>query len=187
MYRSRRMEQPKIPTNATQFSEILPTTTFGKFLKSSVSVDNQTVIIFFSDKLQTFLPQVKCIQFDGTFQTIPVQFSQLWTIFISVDRYTLPGIHCLMTAKDQNFYKAVLQNISNLIPQFQPAMSMSDWEAAPRNAVKETYPNVQNYGCWFHFSQRIWQKTQKLGLAQTFAENQGFATYVRCTDQGLVS
>ena len=85
-----------------------------------------------------------------------------------------------MTAKDQNLYKAVLQNISNLIPQFQPAVSMSDWEAAPRNAVKETYPIVQNYGCWFHFSQRIWQKTQKLGLTQTFAENQGFATYVRC-------
>ena len=85
-----------------------------------------------------------------------------------------------MTAKDQNLYKAVLNDILKLIPQFQPEVTMSDWEAAPRNAVKEIYPNVKHYGCWFHFSQRVWQRTQKLGLVETFTENQEFATYVRC-------
>ena len=145
-----------------------------------MSVDYKTAIIFFSDKLKTTLPQIRSIQFDGTFQTVPVQFFQLWTIFITVGRYTLPGIHCLMTAKDQNLYKAVLNDIRKLISQFQPEVTMSDWEAAPRNAVKEIYPNVKNYGRWFHFSQRVWQKTQKLGLVETFTENQEFATYVRC-------
>ena len=65
-----------------------------------------------------------------------------------------------MTAKDQNLYKAVLNDIRKLIPQFQPEVTMSDWEAAPRNAVKEIYPNVKNYGCWFHFSQRVNSKTR---------------------------
>ena len=50
MYRSRRMSQPKIPTNAIEFSEIVSTTTFGKFYRSTVSVDYKTAIIFFSDK-----------------------------------------------------------------------------------------------------------------------------------------
>ena len=75
-----------------------------------------------------------------------------------------------MTAKDQNLYKAVLNDIRRLIPQFQPEVTMSDWEAAPRNAVKEIYPNVKNYGCWFHFSQRVWQKTQKLGLVERLSQ-----------------
>ena len=111
---------------------------------------------FFPDKLKTNLPQVRFIQFDGTFQTVPVQFFQLCTIFITVGRYTLPGIHCLMTAKDQNLYKALLNDIRKLITQFQREVTMSDWKAAPRNAVKEIYPNVKNYGLLssnqiFHF------------------------------------
>ena len=74
----------------------------------------------------------------------------------------------------------ILNDIRKLIPQFQPEITLSDWEAAPRNAVKEIYPNVKHYGCWFHFSQRVWQRTQKLGLVETFTDNQEFATYVRC-------
>ena len=44
MYRSKRMLQPKIPTNAIEFSGILPTTTFGKFYRSTLSTDCQTAI-----------------------------------------------------------------------------------------------------------------------------------------------
>ena len=81
-----------------------------------------------------------------------------------------------MTAKDQNLYKAVLQNISNLIPQFQPAVSMSDWEVAPRNAVQETnlMYKIMDVGS---ISASAFDRKQKLGLAQIFAENQGFAAY----------
>ena len=107
MYRSRRMLQPKIPTSAVEFSEMLDTTSFGKFFRCSVSINNQTAMIFFSDKVQNILPQISNIQFDGTFYTVPVQFYQLWTIFLTADRYTIPGIHCLMTSKDQGLYTAV--------------------------------------------------------------------------------
>ena len=102
MYRSRRMSQSKISTNAIEFSEIVLTTTFGKFYRSTVSVDYNIAIIFFSDELKTNLPQIRSIQSDGTFQTVTVQFFQLWTIFITVGRYTLPGIHCLMTARPKS-------------------------------------------------------------------------------------
>ena len=36
MYRSRRRSQPKIPSNAIQLSDMLPTTAFGKFHKTTV-------------------------------------------------------------------------------------------------------------------------------------------------------
>ena len=78
--------------------------------------------------MSTLLSDVTNIQFDGTFFTIPTQFTQLWTIFVAVRRHTLPAIHCLMTAKSQALYKAVLESISVKIPQFKPLASMSDWE-----------------------------------------------------------
>ena len=31
---------------------------------------------------------------------------------------------------------------------------------------KEVFPHIKVYGCWFHFTQRIWMKTSKLALGQ---------------------
>ena len=35
------------------------------------------------------------------------------------------------------------------------------------------------YGCWFHFTQRIWATTQKLGLTQSFKENVQVSKFIR--------
>ena len=88
-----------------------------------------------------------------TFYTVPVQFYQLWTIFITLGRHTLPAVHCLLSGKTQGLYKAVLENILINIPQFKPVASMSDWEPAARKAFKEVFPHIRNYGCWFQYSQ----------------------------------
>ena len=66
--------------------------------------NDQTAVVFFSDscKMKGFLSEVTNVQFDGTSFTVPVQFYQLWTIFVAVDRHTLPAIHCLMTGKSQD-------------------------------------------------------------------------------------
>ena len=57
--------------------------------------------------------------------------------------------------------------------------SMSDWEDAPRNAFRETYPQVKIYGCWFHFTQRIWAKTQKLGLVEGYGNKREIEKYIK--------
>lgn len=81
MYRSRRISQPIIPATALDFSEMLPTTPFGRFYKSTVvGMNNQTAIICFSDTMNNFLTQITDIQFDGTFFAVPIQFYQLWTL-----------------------------------------------------------------------------------------------------------
>ena len=153
MYHARRMLQPMIPPTASQFCDMLPTTAFGDYYKFSVTCGNdQTAVVFFSDKMKGFLFEVTNVQFDGTFFTVPVQFYQLWTIFVAVDRHTLPAIHCLMTGKSQNLYQAILENINVNIPIFQPSSSMSDWEPAARIAFRNVYPQMKVYGCWFHFT-----------------------------------
>ena len=82
-----------------------------------------------------------------TLFTVPIQFYQLWTIFIAVGRRTLPAIHRLLTGKNQPLYQAILETISQNIPHFRPLASMSDWEDTSRNAFREIYPQVKIYGC----------------------------------------
>ena len=171
LYRARRTLEPKIPLTATDFCEMLATSTFAEHFKFSVTRGSQTAVIFFSDEMKILL--------DGTFQTVPKQIVQLWTIFVAVGRHTMPAIHCIMTSKSQELYTAVLEDLASLIPQFQPKGSMSDWEPAPRNAFKEIYPQMKLYGCWFHFTQRIGAKTQKLGLTQSFKENVQVSKFIR--------
>ena len=179
MYRARRTLQPKIPLTATEFCDMLVTSSFAVNFKFSVTKGGQTAVVFFSDEIRTLFNETTNIQFDGTFQTVPNQFVQLWTIFVSVGRHTMPVIHCLMTSKSQELYKGILENLVTNIPQFKPMASMSDWEPAPRNAFKEIYPQIKIYGCWFHFTQCIWAKTQKLGLTQSFKDNIQVAKYIR--------
>ena len=48
-----------------------------------------------------------------------------------------------MTAENQDLYQAVLENIRESIPHFQPQASKSDWEPAARNAFKEAHPQMK--------------------------------------------
>ena len=65
------------------------------------------------------------------------------------------------------------------VPDFQPSATMSDWEPAPRKAFKQVYPNIKLYGCWFHFTQRIWMKSHKLGLSESFRSNPEVTKYIK--------
>ena len=56
---------------------------------------------------------------------------------------------------------------------------MSDWEPAARNAFKVVFPEIKMYGCWFHYTQRIWAKEQKLRLSQGFRNDLLTTTYIR--------
>ena len=179
MYRARRTLQPKIPSSAAEFCEMLATSTFKDYYKFSVTQGIQTAVIFYSDEMITLLIEAENIQFDGTFQTVPIQFYQLWTIFVAVGGHTMPAIHCLMTGKSQELYSAILRDLVLHVPQFQPIASMSDWEPAPRNAFREFYPQMKLYGCWFHYTQRIWAKTQKLGLSQSFKNDAHISKFIR--------
>ena len=148
-------------------------------MKFSVTCGEETAVIFFSDAMKTFLTDVTKVQFDGIIHTVPVQFCQLWTIFVAVGRHSLAAIHCLMTSKSQELYSMILENLVINVPNFLPSASMSDWEPAARNAFKQVYPNIKLHGCWFHFTQRIWIKVQKLGLSESFRNNPEVRKYVR--------
>ena len=158
---------------------MLSSTPLGVYHKLTVTRNGQIGVVFFSDQMKTFMPEVTNIKFDGTFFTVPIQFFQLWTIFVFVGRNTLPAIHCLLTAKNQELCQAVLESLKENIPLFTPIASMSDWEPAARNAFREIHLQMRILGCWFHYTQRIWGKTQKLGLSQEFKDKPQVANFIR--------
>ena len=55
--------------------------------------------------MKSILPEITNLQFDGTFQTVPVQFYQLWTIFIAVDGDTLPATTLCCRPRHRNYTK----------------------------------------------------------------------------------
>ena len=122
---------------------MLGATPLGKHFKFSVTNGNQVAVVFFSDEIQALLVEASSIQVDGTFDVVPIQFYQLWTIFISVGRHTVPAIHCLMTAKSQVLYSSLLEQLVTRLPEFKPVTSMSDWERAPRNSIAEVFPHIR--------------------------------------------
>ena len=89
---------------------MLVASTFNGYYKFSVAQGSQTAVIFYSDEMMTLLSETTNVQFDGTFQTVPIQFVQLWTIFVAVGRHTMPAIHCLMTSKSQELLQCPIGN-----------------------------------------------------------------------------
>ena len=180
MYRARKTIQPKVPQSDIEFIDLLVSTPLGVHYKFYVTSGNQIAVVFFSDEITDLLTEATNIQFDGTFYTVPILFYQLWTIFVSVGRYTIPAAPCLLTAKSQELYKKVLDSLVAYIPEFKPVATMSDWELASRNAFKEIFPQTRLYGCLFHYTQRIWSKVQKLGLTTISKLTQKFLSSLIC-------
>ena len=171
MYRARRTLQPKIPQSASEFSEMLSSTHLGTYHKFTVTCDGQTGVFFFSDQMKTFMAEVTNIQFDGTFYTVPNQFYQLWTVFVSVGRNTLPAIHYLLTAKNQELYQAVLESLKENIPLFTPIASMSDWEPASRNAFDKFIPKLGSLDVGSIIPSELGAKHKSLGLFKSLRTN----------------
>ena len=179
MFRARKSLQPKIPQSASEFCKQLPARSLELDLKATVVLEDRIAVIFFSDRIYEILADSNKIDFDGTFYAVPKQFYQLWTLFITIERHTIPLIHCPFTNKDEELYTAVLFKIKALILQLQPTSTMSDWEIGPRNAFKNVYPGTRIYGCWFHYTQAIWKKIQKCKLTSSYKRNPELATSIR--------
>ena len=148
-------------------------------LKAIVVLGERIAVIFFSETIFEVLGDISDIQFDGTFYVVPRLFYQLFTIFLSIGRHSIPGIHCLMTHKDEELYTALILKIKELLPQLQPTSMMSDWERGSRNAFKHVYPGTRIYGCWFHYTQAIWKHIRKFGLTSSYQNVPELSVFVR--------
>ena len=96
MCKRRRILQPKLPTTALEFDQLLQESQhYSNHLQTVIDRDH-IAIIFGSSCMINMLKSSTMIHFDGTFNVVPRLFYQLFTIFVHIDGHVLPAIHVLM-------------------------------------------------------------------------------------------
>jgi len=78
---------------------------------------------------------------------------------------TLPLVYVLLPNKNQETYQTLFAAIKNLTRQnARPERVITDFKIAAMNGFSQEYPNVQQSGCFFHFSQNVYRRIQRAGL-----------------------
>ncbi len=87
-------------------------------------------------------------------------FEQVYTIHGVRYNNVLPSVFALLPDKRTETYSRVLAALRQLEPGLNPSTVMTDFEQAQIRAFQETFQNIRNRGCFFHFSQCLFRKIQ---------------------------
>jgi hypothetical protein len=176
----------KAPGNPENLRELIIPLEFTLTLKNeefllfdSGPSDNR--ILIFSTKFNlNQLSQSEHWYADGTFKVVPKLFWQLYTIHGIKFNNVIPSVFILMTNKSEETYKRAFEALKNLQNNLKPLTIMTDFEFSAINAFKYSFPGIFNRGCFFHFTQNLWRKIQKIPELQAkYLENSDFAMNMR--------
>ena len=102
-------------------------------------------------------------------------FTQVFTTHVVRELKTVPCVHSLLSSKMKIYYRGALRNIKNFFEehhiQLAPATLMVDFEVGLMAAISDEIPARILLGCYIHFTQAKWRKTQFLGLEQQSRDN----------------
>ena len=131
------------------------------------------------DQLHLLL-EARVMYMDATFRVVPSVFHQIFTVFVPYSAHLFPVFFALMTRKTTQLYEAVLSKLHTLQPDFRPTHVMADFEEAPATAVRQVFGNdVIVSGCWFHYAQALVKRLRKIGLTDSYSNNQETQTIFR--------
>lgn len=138
--------------------------------------DPTTNIVIFSTKRNLeFLSSCSTIFLDGTFQSVPKLFEQLFTIHGFKYSTYVPLVFCLLPSKTIDTYEVAFRHIVNetidLGLHFEPMELFADYEEAIHKAARRVWPAVSVQGCRFHLGQCWWRRIQKLGLTSEYKDS----------------
>ena len=118
---------------------------------------------------------------DGTFYTSPTQFTQLYTLHAMVVMYSL--VFGLLPGKSEEIYYRYFNLLKITCQQHQlqliPHIFLTDFQTVTRNSAPRAFTQATLKSCFFHYTQCIWRKTQKLGLATAYRDNDNIRLFVR--------
>ena len=165
---------PMIPTNTTMFTEFLLAANDHlkvNFQGTAYCGFDHAGSIFYSEAFVGRIGNYDSICYDGTFFIVPKIFNQLFVICVKFGPRYLPVFFVLMTRRLKDHYKAVIQKIRQLVPNFEPRFAIGDFEQASMNAFEETFPGIVIKGCLFHFKRAIKHKLGRLNLINYYDTN----------------
>jgi hypothetical protein len=168
MHRAKRMTNPKNPSSTDEFVALLNEyqEELGFNYRGTATSGEHSAVIFASDDAEAKLNSgiIVKINFNGTYLSCPGPFTQTWIIMGVFMGKVFAMITVLMTGKPKRLYKAVLEKIKGLYPNFCPTKAMGDFELAARNALKETFPEVHVSSCQFHHGQICNRAVCRIGM-----------------------
>lgn len=143
--------------------------------------DSKNRILIFSTTENLEL-MVKCSHWlaDGTFSTVPIYFTQLYTIHCVQHSNVIPTVFALLQNKNENTYTLMFNALKYLEPCLSPHMMTFDFERTAISAAKLCFPDVSIRGCHFHMSQSIWRLIKQVGLSRKYIDDLEFALNIRC-------
>ncbi|CAF4900803.1 unnamed protein product [Rotaria sp. Silwood1] len=98
------------------------------FLQFDSGPIDQRLLIFSTKKKFKILENTNYIYLDGTFSVIPELYFQFYSIHVAYLDHILPAAYVVLSGKRQRLYKTMLQEIINLVPNFDPLNVMVDFE-----------------------------------------------------------
>ena len=113
---------------------------------------------------------------DGTFCTVPEIFSKLYTLHTFHRGHMIPVAYFFLPKREKDTYKRMLNLLrsyaASLALIFRPRCFYLDFEVGMLNAIEEVFPQVERRDCFFHFSQCLRRKIQKLELQSYYKDSQ---------------
>ena len=155
---------PVIPREFSRTTEGVP------FLVYDSGPGDDRLIIFASESALDFLANSSEWYCDGTFKVVPEIFYQLYTVHGEHDGRIFPCVFALLPNKSQHTYERFFTELMREISARNPAPPqhvLLDFEKGAINAIRNTIPDTDVKGCFFHFSQNIWRAIQRVGLDLT--------------------
>ena len=120
---------------------------------------------------------------DGTFSSAPKTrtdaFTQVYTIFGMTNGCMLPLAFALLASKSESTYRHLFTVLADLVPNLQPRVFISDFEASLIPAIAEQFPNTVHHGCFFHLGQSLWRKVQDVGLQEAYKTDQDVRQFIK--------
>ena len=135
------------------------------------------MVVFASETGLTQLSRADTWHMDGTFDSSPAIFEQLYVIRVPFGERALSCVYTFLTGKSQSTYEELLRKVlngcSDLGFQPDPTTVVTDFEQAMISAVTTTLgPHVQTQGCFYHLAQSTWRKVHNFGLVTSYRSSE---------------
>ena len=149
------------------------------FLQVDSLGQGHRLIMFGSQRSMHFLSTADHWYMDGTFNTLPPQCLQLYTIHGIKNGRNVIGFYALLTNKLEVTYQRMLRHVQFCIGGSQPLTINIDFERAAINACQNVFPQSFLRCCFFHLCQNVYKKFQEYHLRILYDQDVIFRTNIR--------
>lgn len=153
-----------------------------RFLLLNSVKDNQPgTLIFSSDWQLSLLDSADSLTADGTFDTCPFPFGQIYTVVANFhkSRRNYPVALCLLANKSTQSYEEVWSCLSGYCLENVDSVRV-DYENSDIVAIRSVLPETTIEGCWFHFRSALWRNLScRFHLAPLYNSNISFQNYIK--------